>query len=411
MNARNTILIPLLCVVVAAAAAGGFFAWRADLLVPPKRPAAQDDHDHGEHEGHDDHQDEFVRLTDEEMLEFGVEVAVAGPGSMATETTLPGEIRLNADTVTHVTPQIGGVVREVQATLGDRVRAGQVLAVLESREIAQAKAAYLSQLERMSLVEAAFAREEALWKERRITSEQQYLAARQALAEARIELRAAENQLHALGYSEEYLRSLSESPEMSYARLEVAAPRDGVIVEKHVTLGEVVREDSDIFTLADLSTVWVDLRVYPKDLANVRAGQEVTITADAIPTPATGAIVYLSPIVDEHTRTALARVVLSNVNGDWRPGVFVTGRLAVDRVDVDVLIPKTALQDVDGRQSVFVLSEKGFAPAAVTLGRGSATHVEVVEGLATGTSYAARGAFTLVSEMEKAGFGHAGHAH
>lgn len=369
-----------------------------------------------EHSGHDfadpdENEEDVIRLSEQEMREFGIEVAVAGPGRLEMSLSLPGEVRLNADAVAHITPRAAGVVREVHAKLGDAVKSGQALALLASREIAEVKASYLSILETLALAEAAYKREESLWKEKRITSEQEYLDAKQTHAQARIERRAAENKLHALGFSDTDLQKLPEEPDETYTHLEIVAPRDGIIIEKHITLGEVLRDDSNIFTLADLSTVWVDMQVYPRDLPHVQKGVEVEITADAITHSEKGTVSYLSPIVDEHTRTALARVVLPNRDGKWRPGLFVTGRLTGNFIPVKVLIPRTALQDVEGKLSVFVETGEGFEPTPVILGRTNETHVEVVKGLNAGQRYAAKGSFTLKSEMQKAAFGHGGHGH
>ena len=145
-----------------------------------------------------------------DLSELGIRVEVAGPGLVENSTELPGEVQVNGDRMAHVAPRVSGVVKEVFASLGDSVRGGQVLAVLESRELADSKADFLASSERLKLADATFRREERLWDEK-ISSEQDYLDARRGLAEARIARRAAEQKLHALGFSSSDLEGFRTS--------------------------------------------------------------------------------------------------------------------------------------------------------------------------------------------------------
>jgi len=252
--------------------------------------------------------DEQLKLLPEEMAEFGIELAKAGPGQMDIQISLPGEIKLNSDRLAHVTPRLSGVVQDVFKNVGDAVRKGEVMAVLESRELATAKAAYFAGRERVSLAQSAYEREKKLWEDK-ISAEKDYLEAKQALAEVQIEARAAQQQLEALGLSAEYVKNLSNGSGSSLTRFEMTAPFDGTVIEKHIALGEALEANAEAFLLADLSTVWVDVSVYQKHLLAVRQGQEVVISAGAGMPDATGTIAYVGPIVGEQTRTAMARVV------------------------------------------------------------------------------------------------------
>ncbi len=364
----------------------------------------------GEHDGHGDHaEDKVVRLTDAQMKEFGIVLATAGPGHLKTQVELPGEIVPNADRTAHVVPRVSGVVREVRKVLGDRVRKGEVLLVLDSKELAYSKAAFLSAREKLDLAQANFEREEDLWK-KKISPTQDYLQAKESLGEARIVLRSAEQQLHALGFSDEYLAKLPSQPDVSYTRYEVIAPFDGVIIGKHVALGEAHKEDAETFLIADLNTVWVTLSVYQKDILSVRAGQRVVVSVGHGIPDLTGEISYVGPLVGEQTRTGTARVVLPNRGGQLRPGLFVTGRVALGTVPVPILVPKTALQTLDGQTVLFVKDEDGFEPHPVTAGRSNGTHVEITAGLEPGQRYVTDGAFTLKAQLAKGTFDD-GHGH
>ena len=362
-----------------------------------------------EHKDSGDHGHDVVKLSKQEMEEFGIELGTTGPGKLQIHTTLPGEIRVNKDKSAHIVPRVPGIVQQVKKKLGDSVRKGELLAVIESRELADTKSAYLTALERLTSARSNFSREEKLWK-KKISSEQEYIAAKQALAETRIELRSTEQKLHALGFSEEYLKKLPALPGASFTKYEITAPFDGTIISRHITAGEVIGYDSEIFIISDLSTVWVDISVYQKDLPFVKKGQTAVIVARHGIPEITGKISYVGPIVGEDTRTALARIIIPNSCRQYRPGVFVTVNVAVDQIDIPLLVPKSSLQLVEGRTCVFVLDEDGFEPRPVKTGRSNKLFVEIVSGITAGQKYVTKGAFTLKAQLSKSSFGH-GHSH
>lgn len=199
----------------------------------------------------------------------------------------------------------------------------------------------------------------------------------------------------------------------SLVPFEVTTLISGTVIEKHVALGEAASRDRDTFLIADLSTVWIELTVYQRDLDLVRPGQTVRlfighdrvagIDADFV-------VDYVSPVLDPHTRTATARVVAGNASGAWRPGMFVTGEVVVATEDVQVAVPRTALFTLDDEMVVFVETDHGFEPREVEIGRRGSVSVEVVAGLDAGTPVVVSGGFTLKAELGKDSFGH-GHAH
>ena len=343
------------------------------------------------------------------MEEFGIEIATAGSGKLQVSANLSGGVVVNPDRLAHIVPRVSGVVRKVYKKLGDRVREGELMAVLESRELSELKSAYLIGRERRSLAEATFQREERLWKQK-ISSERDYLTAKQALAEARIEMRAAEQKLHALGFSHAYLENLSFQTDELFTRYEITAPFAGTLIEKHIVLGEVLKDDAEAFVIADLSTVWVNLTVYQKDLPLMHIGQSVQITAGPDMPAVSGLVEYISPVVDEQTRTATARVELPNSKGDWRPGSFVHGQIVLEDIAVSLLLPKTALQTIENQISIFVESEEGLEPQPVSIARSNETHVEITSGLHPGQRYVAQGSFTLKAQLSKGAFD-SGHQH
>lgn len=251
----------------------------------------------------------------------------------------------------------------------------------------------------LALAHANFAREQTLWQ-KKISAELDYLRAKGQLAEARIEQRAAEHELHALGFDLNQLRRLERDPSESLSRYEIIAPFAGTIIDKHISLGEALEANATAFLIADLSTVWVDLSIAPNDLSLVAPGSPFVVSSGYGP-PAQGYISYVQPLVNEETRTVLVRGVLANTNGRWRPGLFVTAQVLTGATEVPLIIPRSAVQTIEGGSIVFVETSEGFEPHPVTIGRSNDLHAEVIAGLQAGERYVAHGGFVLKAEFSK----------
>ncbi len=360
-----------------------------------------------DHEGHDDHGS--VDLTPDQMETFEVRTATVSGGPVSVTIDRPAEVVYDENALAHVVPRVPGIARTINAAEGDQVAEGDVLAVLESRELADAKAAYLASLERLSLAKENFARADALI-DRRIVSEKAHLEARADYAEARINLRNARQKLFALGIGQDRLKEISEEAESDLTEYVMHAPLGGTIVARHLTRGESVSTEREAFVIADVSTVWVDVSIYAHDLERVEAGQTATIVTDG-GLEVEGRIAFVTPNVSEETRTAHARVVLENTPMRLRPGMFVTARIAVGEEPADVRVPATALQTHEGQDVVFVKNKDGkLRPQPVTLGRRNIHYVEVLAGLRTGDAVVTNGAFIVKSQLAKSGFDD-GHNH
>ena len=302
------------------------------LLAGPvagQNEGQHDGHEHAEEAAESDHGQE-IEMSAADQKEFGIELATAGAGEIVAQINLPGEIHPNDDRLAHLVPRYEGIVIEVHAHEGDRVKKGQTLAVIESNQ--------------------------------------------------------------------------------TLTRYPLKTLIDGTVIEKHITLGESASPDRAPFVVADLSTVWVNLSVYQRDLGRIRPGEVVRIHADDETPVVHGEITYVTPVVEESTRTATARVVMENKDGNWRPGMFVIGRVEVSRREVGVAVPRTALFTLHGETVVFIRDEHGFEARHVTVGETDIANAEILAGLRTGEVFVSEGGFTLKSELEKGSFGD-GHAH
>jgi cobalt-zinc-cadmium efflux system membrane fusion protein len=194
----------------------------------------------------------------------------------------------------------------------------------------------------------------------------------------------------------------------------ISSPISGKIVEKNVTHGEFVGEDATLFIIADLATVWVNCDVYAKDADLVEKDLEILITAVGTHRQVETTLSYVAPVYNTTTRSMIARAVIPNTDGKWRPGTFITGKISLSTEKPVLVVSQNAVQILDGETVVFVPSEhkNGFEPVVVQKGVENNRHVEILSGLAEGDTYVATGAFELKAKIVTSTLGgHAGHGH
>jgi cobalt-zinc-cadmium efflux system membrane fusion protein len=320
------------------------------LTVPPigvaqERHVVGDDHKHEEvaHEeadengatdGHDEHDDEMaVELSPNAMAMAGITVERVVHGWIGESIVLAGEVGFDEDRLVHIAPRFAGIAVQAKYRVGDRVQAGDVVAVVESNE--------------------------------------------------------------------------------SLNHYSIEAPISGWVIARHVTPGEFVSGEHSIYVIADLSTVWVNLAVYPKDAERVVPGLDVLINAVGSDMQVRGTIQYVTPVLDLTTRSITARVVLPNPETRWRPGTFVQAIVTTDTGAEDLVVRESAVQILNEKHVVFVVEGPGrFVPVEVLTGERDDRYIRVLAGLDEGTEYVATGAFELKAEIVTSSLGgHAGHGH
>lgn len=191
----------------------------------------------------------------------------------------------------------------------------------------------------------------------------------------------------------------------SLTTYELKAPIDGTIIDRDGTLGEFASEAKPIFTIADLSSMWVDFAVYRRDFSKVRLGDPVSIDVEDGGPPIDAKIDYLSPIGASDTQSAIARAIVPN-NGRLRPGLYVGGRVVLSARPVDVAISITALQTLEGKTVVFVRDGEKFEAREVELGSRDADWVAVTFGMVAGDTYAGKNSFVVKAEIGKSSASH-----
>ena len=333
-----------------------------------------------------------VAMDDAQIKASEIAVATAGAAQIASVVQFPGEVQLNDDRTVHVVPRVPGIAEAVLVSTGQMVRRGQTLAIFSSQLISEQRSALQTALKRKDFAQTTYEREKRLW-EQKITAEQDFLQAQTSLREAEIAVENAQQKLSALG--------IAAGGGSSLNRFELRAPYDGLVVERKLSIGEAVREDTHIMTISDMSSVWVEVSIPAKDLPLVRVGGKGLVRAIAFDAQATGTVAFVGALVGEQTRMARARIVLANPQGAWRPGLFVNVEFNAANLQVPVAVETEAIQTLGNRQVVFVREEQGFMARSVRLGISDGKHTEVLEGLPPGTRYAARGSYIIKSELTK----------
>jgi membrane fusion protein, heavy metal efflux system len=344
-----------------------------------------------------------IKLTDEQIKTSGIELAAARNGTLVRRIVVPGTIVPDAERIARVSVKLSATIAEMRKKLGDTVERGEVIAVLESREVADAKSEYLAARLNNDLRKNLFQRDKILW-DRHVVAEQVMLTSQGAAAQAKMNLDIARQKLFALGVTESELAALPDEPETALRRQEVRAPISGRVVERKVDLGAAVGRDNletELFTVADLDRVWVELAVGPIDLPKIAEGQTVSISAHGFAKRAVGKIIFIAPILDKETHSARAVVEIANPDGTWRPGSLVQAAVAIEERPVALTVPASAVQISGKTRVVFVRSPDGFEKRLVTLGDGDDRISEVLSGVREGETIALGNTFILKAEVLK----------
>jgi cobalt-zinc-cadmium efflux system membrane fusion protein len=394
--------------------------------APPKAPeAGRDEHGHGDAHG-SEHADE-VTLTDQAIRQYGVSSGAVKRQVIQQAFVAPARVSFNTDAMAHVGSAITGRVSELKVKLGDTVKKGDVLMVVDSPELGEAQSDFL--LKRAAVETARPSvqlAKDAYDRARQLLEQSQGIALAEVqkreaelrtvegnLRAAEATVLAAENKLHLYGMSQDAVLALVKSGEI-VPKYHVLAPINGQVVEREVTLGELVRPDRDaLLVLADLSTIWVIADIPEARVGELTKGSTARVKVSALKDQALeGHVTYIAPAMDPNTRSAKARIELNDPTGVLRPGMFAQAALLprADAAATGVLaIPEEAVQTVEGAPAVFVPveGEPGtFAKRAVRVGPPTGGLVQVFEGLEEGESLVVAGSFILKAELGKAGAAH-----
>jgi len=359
---------------------------------------------HAEHAGEkkDDHSEaeSELTLTSEEAARAGIKVEEIKPQALGETLTVTATIRPDADRLAHVAARIEGRITAVPAKLGDQVRAGQTLARLDSVAVGDAHAAWVEAQAEVGIAEADFKRAESLNAEE-IIPRKDFLRAKADRDKAAAALRAAADRLRLLGGSP----NASGAAVSAFA---VTAPFAGTVIEKKATLGELASPSEPLFSVADLSRVWIQADLPESALAKVRVGANAKVTVPAYPNEVfSGRIGHLGASLDKDTRTVAARIEVANADGRMKPEMFATATIEVagDKREA-ISLPDPAIVLMDGKPTVFVYRQGAYEAVQVEPGERIGGRTVLKSGLMAGDQVVTSGTYALKARKLKSQLGH-----
>lgn len=401
--------IVLLAAVLATALVTATIAWFA--LRPAQESAAVEDHA-------DELPPGVVELTPEAQKNAALDVATVATRRLPLTIDVTGDVTADDARVAHIRPLARGLVERVWVRLGERVTKGQPLATYDNIQLGELVGQYLGARAVLRQAEAD------LEVKRKVVDRGRELIKLEAIARQTLDLREAElktaeaavtrdqagvsqieEQLHRFGLSDDDLKTLAPnegtSPHRDASHAILRAPFDGVITKYEVAQGEVVEPQQELFTVTDLSSVWVLADIYEKDLTKVRAGAEASVRVDAYPDRAfAGTVAYLADIIDPQTRSAKARVVVDNPGAVLKLDMFARVNVATADQRDALLVPVSAVQTVDNQSIVFVReSDTRYIRRNVELGATAGDAIEVRSGVTAGETVVGAGSFYLKTAL------------
>jgi cobalt-zinc-cadmium efflux system membrane fusion protein len=340
--------------------------------------------------------DKLLVLSAEEIATSGVRTTVLEQQTFSDQLTVTATIEPDQDRYASIAPRVTGKVQKVLVSLGDHVRAGQALAMIDSIEAGDAQSAYAQAVTEMSVAKAAADRAERLQADQ-IIPQKDVLRARADLEKAKAILRAAGDRRRALGLAG-HERAASAAPSV----FAVTAPFAGTVVEKKAVIGELAQPDKPLFAVADLSRVWIETNLFEKDLASVKPGAQATVTVAAYGADTfRGKVTYVSSVMDKETRTVRARVEVPNPDGRLKLGMFASAAILTTGSQKSLMLPDEAVVLVQGQSSVFVKRGDGYDMRAVDIGAKRQGHVEIKGGVKAGETVVTAGAYALKAKLLK----------
>ncbi len=343
---------------------------------------------------------EKLTLTTEEAKRAGVKVEAIKSQPLGESIEVTATIQPNQDRLARVSPRIEGRVTSAPAKLGDRVHAGQTLATLDSVAVGEAHAAWVLAQSELRIAEADFKRAESLNAEE-IIPRKDFVRAQADREKAAAALRAAAGRLRLLGGS-------PNAGDTAVSAFAVTSPFAGTVIEKKATLGELASPSESMFTVADLSQVWIQANLPEAALAKVRVGANAKVSVPAYPNETfNGSVGYLSASVDKDTRTVAARIEVANTDGRLKPEMFATVAIEVagDKREA-ISLPDAAIVLMDGKPTVFVYAQGAYEAIQVEPGERIGGRTVLKSGLLAGDQVVTSGTYALKARKLKSQLGH-----
>ncbi len=384
--------------------------WIALLAVAALTPGGCSGEKRDEEAGQGDTHGEtghVLTLSAESLREIGLATAVAEVKPLAGTMTLPATLIPNQDLEAHVGSLVQGRVRQVFVRVGEYVKEGQELMHIEGVEVGEIKSKFITARAQLRYAQANFERQKTLL-EQKVGSQKAFLEAESEYDKAVAEFNAEDKRIHSIGLTDEDLSKFVEHGSQdqeshSGGVLPIKSPIAGVVVERNVVIGQLVEGSTTAFRVMNTSTLWADGQIYEKDVPRISERPEITLTVTAFPGEAfPGKVIFVSPLVDERTRTITVRASIPNRGGRLKPHMFGELHIPVGGTTRALIIPAEAVQRENEQTYVFVVTtDTTFERRDVSLGAAIDSIVEVTNGIKPGERVVTRGTFQLKSELMK----------
>jgi cobalt-zinc-cadmium efflux system membrane fusion protein len=343
-----------------------------------------------------------VRLSETQIQAAKITTAEIKPGVIRRRISVPASVTPDPGLVGHIAAKVAGTVAEMRKRLGDSVAKGEVVAVLDSREVADAKSEYLAAMTNYDLQSTLFQRDKGLYA-KQIIAEQLFLKSRATFTEAKLRLDLAKQKLAALDLSDAEIAALPNQPISALRQKEIRSSVAGRVSERLVAIGQPVGgegQSKEIYVVTDVSTVEADLAVPVADMPFIKEKQRVTIV-----TPegreVTGSVVFVNAMLTPETRTGHVIASFPNQDRALRPGSLSTARVILGEQKVQALAPRGAIQMVANESVLFVRNAEGFEKRVVETGVRDDENIQIKAGAKPGEIVAVDNSFVLKAELGK----------
>ena len=408
-DTRRPGAILLVMVLAAGLAVGGLLMWAVTRSGG------------GSTEAVEEHANELpagvVELTAEAQKNAAVQVVAVQSGTLPTRLQVTGTVRPDEARVAHIRPLGRGVVKSISARIGDRVRAGQALVTIDNVELGELIGGYLSEraalrqaesdvdVKRRALERATeLIKLEAIAQQTLDLRQAEFRSAEAAVSSQRARVANVEERIHRFGVTDAVLGEIAEEgagAHGDHSQNVLRAPFEGIVTAFDASLGELVDPERELFTIANITTVWVLADVYEKDIDRIRRDTDVAVQVETFPGRTfSGRLTYISDLIDPQTRTAKVRCVVQNPDGSLKLDMFARVSIPTVETKEAVMVPVAAVQQIGGDQVVFVQQAPSrFERRPVQLGPTAGEVVEVLSGVKAGERIVSAGSFYLKTAL------------
>ncbi|ARN82876.1 efflux RND transporter periplasmic adaptor subunit [Methylocystis bryophila] len=346
--------------------------------------------------------DNLIRLSEAQIQATKITTAEIQPGVIRRRISIPASVTPDPELVGHVAAKVAGTVAQLRKRLGDPIAKGEVVAVLDSREVADAKSEYLAATTNYDLQNTLFQRDKGLYA-KQIIAEQLFLKSRAAFTEAKLRLDLARQKLAALDLSDAEIAALPNQPISALREKEIRSPVAGRVSERLVAIGQPVGgegQSKEIYIVTDVSTVEADLAVPVADMPFIKEKQRVTILTPEGREVA-GSVIFVNAMLTPETRTGHVIASFPNQNQALRPGSLLTARVVLEEQKVRAMAPRAAIQTVANEPVLFVRNPEGFDKRIVKTGARDDENIQIEAGVKPGEIVAVDNSFVLKAELGK----------